>query len=259
MRYFLAAAALAATTPASAATLVTYSGTIIDGIDNRGVFGPDGATLAGQKITVSMIFDYRLGINRPSPNTPFPNRSVWYGYNGNGDWASPGLSAKISINGKTWDVIGDYRDLPGYPFASDSYPLGGTQIRQLYGRNEDISHDFYSIGCANFDCSEGWSDSYVEAYIQSADGSGLVGDFDPTSPRFFDASSFETGLGTFRGGNEQDDLIQGGFRVESLTISNLVSAVPEPSTWAMMLLGFSFVGGAMRKGKRNRKLSLSYS
>jgi hypothetical protein len=36
-------------------------------------------------------------------------------------------------------------------------------------------------------------------------------------------------------------------------------AVPEPSTWAMMLLGFGFVGGAMRAAKRRQKLALSYA
>lgn len=36
------------------------------------------------------------------------------------------------------------------------------------------------------------------------------------------------------------------------------TAVPEPSTWAMMLLGFGFVGGALRSAKRRRPASASY-
>ena len=50
----------------------------------------------------------------------------------------------------------------------------------------------------------------------------------------------------------------------SLNIDNLnVSAipgnggVPEPSTWAMMLLGFFSVGGMVRAGKRARNMALS--
>ena len=35
-------------------------------------------------------------------------------------------------------------------------------------------------------------------------------------------------------------------------------AVPEPSTWAMMLIGFGFVGGAMRS-RRRQKLTVSYA
>jgi hypothetical protein len=41
-------------------------------------------------------------------------------------------------------------------------------------------------------------------------------------------------------------------------IRGFLSAVPEPSTWAMMLLGFGFVGGAMRFPRR-RKLIVSFA
>lgn len=37
------------------------------------------------------------------------------------------------------------------------------------------------------------------------------------------------------------------------------SAVPEPAAWAMMLVGFGFVGGAMRSAKRRQKLTVSYA
>lgn len=36
-------------------------------------------------------------------------------------------------------------------------------------------------------------------------------------------------------------------------------AIPEPGTWAMMLLGFGFVGGAMRSAKRRQRLTVSYA
>lgn len=35
-------------------------------------------------------------------------------------------------------------------------------------------------------------------------------------------------------------------------------AVPEPATWAMMLLGLGFIGGAMRAAKRRRKPVLAF-
>ena len=37
----------------------------------------------------------------------------------------------------------------------------------------------------------------------------------------------------------------------------VMSAVPEPSTWAMMLLGFGLVGGALRSAKRKRPMAFS--
>jgi hypothetical protein len=38
-----------------------------------------------------------------------------------------------------------------------------------------------------------------------------------------------------------------------------VGAVPEPATWALMLLGFGFVGGAMRTAKRRQTLVVSHA
>lgn len=43
------------------------------------------------------------------------------------------------------------------------------------------------------------------------------------------------------------------------TISEVPGAVPEPSTWALMLVGFGLVGGAMRSAKRRQTLSVSYA
>ena len=48
--------------------------------------------------------------------------------------------------------------------------------------------------------------------------------------------------------------------LNSLSIrGNMSGAVPEPATWAMMLLGFGFIGGAIRFTKRRQRLTLSYS
>jgi hypothetical protein len=38
-----------------------------------------------------------------------------------------------------------------------------------------------------------------------------------------------------------------------------IASVPEPSTWAMMLLGFGFVGSAMRSAERRQKVTVSYA
>ena len=43
------------------------------------------------------------------------------------------------------------------------------------------------------------------------------------------------------------------------TRSAVAGAVPEPTTWAMMLMGFGAVGGAMRSTKRLRKVNFSYA
>ena len=56
-----------------------------------------------------------------------------------------------------------------------------------------------------------------------------------------------------------------GIGDEAWGISNLVVtgaardlAVPEPASWAMLLFGFALVGGAMRRQRREQRLTVSY-
>lgn len=52
----------------------------------------------------------------------------------------------------------------------------------------------------------------------------------------------------------------GGFELDNIILNGAVNgAVPEPATWALMLLGFGFVGGAMRSAKRCQKVSVSFA
>lgn len=46
------------------------------------------------------------------------------------------------------------------------------------------------------------------------------------------------------------------FRVTGELVA---SAIPEPSTWGMVLLGFGFIGGAMRSAKSRKKALASYA
>ena len=80
---------------------------------------------------------------------------------------------------------------------------------------------------------------------------------DPFSRRsiFFtanDAGSFMFNIGT----DSADNL---GPLVDNLQldITSNVGAVPEPATWAMMILGFGLVGGFMRRRKSEGRLSIA--
>ncbi len=56
-----------------------------------------------------------------------------------------------------------------------------------------------------------------------------------------------------------DDVAIGGIRFlstgNSLEVDNVVFAVPEPSTWAMMFLGFGMIGTAARYRRRSKAVS----
>ena len=52
-----------------------------------------------------------------------------------------------------------------------------------------------------------------------------------------------------------------GWGIDSLAVYGTVArngAVPEPSTWAMMILGFGAIGGMMR-GKRRETVRVRYA
>jgi hypothetical protein len=65
--------------------------------------------------------------------------------------------------------------------------------------------------------------------------------------------------------NWSDTAYDSGLAFAGLTVAGVeiptpgTGAVPEPSTWAMMLLGFGFVGGAMRSASRRKKVTVSYA
>ncbi|MDG6078588.1 PEP-CTERM sorting domain-containing protein [Erythrobacter litoralis] len=49
-----------------------------------------------------------------------------------------------------------------------------------------------------------------------------------------------------------------GFKIGGFTYDT-AGAVPEPATWAMMLLGFGFAGAAMRRTKEKTRMTVSYA
>lgn len=58
----------------------------------------------------------------------------------------------------------------------------------------------------------------------------------------------------------------GAGSAETYNLDNLqfasatpIGAVPEPGTWAMLLLGFGLIGAAMRSAKGKQKVTLSYA
>lgn len=65
---------------------------------------------------------------------------------------------------------------------------------------------------------------------------------------YFNAGSFGT-VGT------HSSQIFGDEQFATLSVVNSSPSVPEPATWAMMIIGFGAVGGAMRRRKANTVLA----
>lgn len=72
----------------------------------------------------------------------------------------------------------------------------------------------------------------------------------------FDASDLSLNGGLLSIDLRGTDNTAGGYINLSL---GATGAVPEPATWAMMLLGFGLVGAGVRSAKRRTKLTVSYA
>ena len=66
----------------------------------------------------------------------------------------------------------------------------------------------------------------------------------------FDVSSFIINGGNILSFSEVDNQFFFNVGLDNISLDSAISAVPEPSAWAMMLLGFGAIGVAMRRRRR---------
>lgn len=79
----------------------------------------------------------------------------------------------------------------------------------------------------------------------------IVGNFGLNSGFAGDPDNFFSNPDTFGGGDTSGSL---SSTTAVFTLSPLITAVPEPSTWGMMLMGFGALGAALRRRKRAHHL-----
>jgi hypothetical protein len=215
-------AMLGGVSQASAAIMdVTYTGTVYNGTDTLGVFG--GGSLVGLSWVATYTFDTRLGYIYSSP---FGNYNYAYGGSGHAaGYPSPVLSSMITINGVGRAVDGSYygRD---YGYNNDI----GTFSRQHhvaenynYGHHEYLTNTIYNYN------------GLLPASI--------------TTPFTYTVNGSDLGWGFYY--LWKGTIPEGIYaHIATLTVSKHVGAVPEPSTWAMMLLGFAGIGFAAYRKKK---------
>ena len=69
------------------------------------------------------------------------------------------------------------------------------------------------------------------------------------------SSTLSIGFGASGAGWEGGNDEAFGLDAFRITLDDVAPEVPEPSTWAMMLLGFGLLGGIMRMGKRRKVIA----
>jgi hypothetical protein len=214
----LACAALGALLSTSAfADIVTetYTGTVI-GTDYGGYFGTPGSDLSNATFTATYVFDTNHTGSTPDHNSFITSTR---GINLN----SPAISASLAINGQTL-----------------TFTANGIYYSELLVQNLATSHHFQSFAQVHS--------------ISGADLTNYIYTNDPNAPNNLSllTTPFSYTLNTQY---DYDNSNPFQYWSDNLTLLptpvTLAGAVPEPSTWAMMILGFAGLGfmGYRRKSK----------
>jgi hypothetical protein len=233
-------AAILVTSSAPALTLIgTGTGIIFspDGsavVDESGIFGAQGASLIGKTATITISID----LDRTPPlyfgdGAAAVSAGAFYGFPGfdpTRDFDIGGGS--ITIDGVTLINAGDsdttYLFTPAgirttCPGGTSCAALGTTTGPGRFG-------GVFSLGLSLGRISSGAPTSLFDLPL----GSNLCSRATDCLGQYYDSIS--------------------GFTDASVRLSSLsfaVAGVPEPATWAMMVLGFGAIGATMRRGRHS--------
>lgn len=133
-------------------------------------------------------------------------------------------------------------------------PVGGTDVTTGYTGPAAFADGASSIDFTfnDFDVGETFSwdiDVDFDSTILTVFGNELIG-----STGYADFSNGLRGNGIFAAVAGNDDAAQ--FMIQTFTPT---PGVPEPTTWAMMILGFGVVGSKMRRRKSKTRMSVAYA
>ncbi len=229
----LAGAVLCSIASQASASIIDfiYTGTVASGSDLNDTWRSGDANLAGDSFTLVFSVD--------SNQHTFINQTPYQVF----DIAQP-LSVVLTI-GSHSETVGTYQtevrnEQRYYTFGTNhADPLSET-LGSAYGTSSDNS-----------------SQSYVTAGVYDNDGSNH---FPFSLTTLFDVHITATNGVLFNGGfslGNPDPYTFGTFNITEVR-SVLASGVPEPSTWAMMLLGFAGVGFmTYRRSRKDNNLALA--
>jgi hypothetical protein len=194
-------------------------GTFTDGTDQTGVFGAAGTNLTGLSVVMDYQFDTTLGTTHVSPGFTEILGGSSYGT------TTPLITSTVTVEGTSVSISG-----VSYSWMVD-HNLGGTIVHQY------VTAESGTTGSAIFLSSGSGSipDSLTTPFSATFPAGGSNGNAN---------GEFVIGRSGVVDGHFVSQNASGGFNISEITVNNgpILSAVPEPSTWAMMLLGFAGIG-----------------
>lgn len=212
--------------------LTTYKGVVTSGIDDQGVFGEPGGDLTGSSYTLVFTLD-----------TSLRNAFVYSSYGpqlfyGGFQFNAPAIqSATIFIKGGSYSVSGNrysstgFLNLPGGP-DQIVHTSGG-----FYASNNELLYERIDNSIINKtgDLLNN-SDYSVAYYHELSEGEEWYGYAGASINSLVDYSDRQ--------------IFSAILKPLSVEVRQSAAVVPEPATWALLILGFGAVGGAMRRRTR---------
>jgi hypothetical protein len=215
--------------PASATLIdVIYKGVVKDGADGIGLFGPAGADLTGYAFVATFEMDTSKGHNRSTATENLIEGGTVYSVD------SPMIQRRLRINGM-------------------SHTIDGSENGTVQSALEDPGLDNFQAHVA-YDASGNMIDlSVIDAKFASVGNIPFTIDV----PLDFVFTSSEIGQGgaTFRSGGLGTgfDFSPTELIYQYPSTDGGGGAVAEPSTWALMLLGFVGIAAfGYRRAERSR-------
>jgi hypothetical protein len=239
----LATGCLAVAPPAAAAVTYAYAGTVSGGLDDTGVFGVAGQTLQGLGLTFTASI-----VRRDAPGASHLSDATSTEIVGYGE-SSP-LHASFAINGRV--------------FSFDTTSSSQYQIDDPDGCGPGCEFEqFAHIGGMSADVLDP-ATGVTHVFRYGFTLTGLDQDLNLLpSPDYHTLPSLQQGQGVYLYGIAvfEDYLLgpdgqrsaynhgEAHFTPASMTVTNTpdpVAGVPEPASWALIVLGFAATGAVLR-------------
>ena len=202
----------------------------------------------------SVVFDFGVGPNGVTTASWQNNQGQSHTY------TASGLSITASAFGPS--LNGNADQLYGKHGGGDEYGLGMTNDKsgedEIYNQQGFVQLDLHALvghvvagseylSFASTTDSEQWT-------VYGSNTAGVLGSAAlPATKTFISSGGAENTLVQLTGGYRYYDVISSASKGgENVLIKSLsVTATPEPSTWAMMMLGVFALGGTLRMKRRD--------
>jgi hypothetical protein len=218
---------------ASALTLTeTYTGIVTSGSDTSNLFGLNGASLVGQQYTATYTFDAGLGTGIVLCNGCGAGTEIVLQSNGNPN-GSPLVIASLTINNASYSISGGNAGLTGFYPCQQFCGLGNPNYSTI-----EVSAGGDGVPNPNPQLFNYLSDHGVLNIPMSVALLSTNFTFSPL------ATNDQRGGLRINGADYVDFFNIASVSLDICDSCGFAPPVPEPSTWAMLLVGFAALGFA---------------